>query len=138
MNPNEEKIVVETKGDPVIKLIEPTGEESKGTLNEITTSVRELAQKLPESIGKLPGSIGAAIQNAISAREHSVSVHVDDETIRALDQLVQTGIFDSRNEAAAFLLNEGLKFRQELFVQISTKVHQIEQLRAELKSIVNP
>lgn len=137
-NYEEGKIIVEHKDEGMVKTEEPPKppEEERGTLNEITSSVRELAQKLPESIGKLPGSIGAAIQSALTQRDNSVTVRLSDEQAKMLDLLVDAGIFENRPDAAVFLVQEGIKAQADLFMKVSEKVNQIEQLRSELKTIV--
>lgn len=128
---NEEHLVKpeETKSN--------ANEETKRPIDEFTGSIRELAQKLPESIGKLPNSIGNAIQNVLATRDHSVNVRISEETSKALDHLVEAGLFESRSEAAAFLMNEGIKAQTALFEQVTEKIEKIAQLRAELKSMVS-
>jgi len=49
---------------------------------------------------------------------------------------VDAGLFKSRSESAAFLIEEGAKFHEELFRKIEEKMAQITQLREELKNIV--
>ncbi len=137
--PEENKVVVERKEDGVIKVesVEPPAEEPKGTIEEITSSVRELARNFPESIGKLPGSIGAAIQNVLSTRDLNLSVSVSEDSLKSIEMLVEAGIFASRSEAAAFLIGEGIKAKQELFTQVTDKIDQIQKLKAELKTMTN-
>jgi Arc/MetJ-type ribon-helix-helix transcriptional regulator len=138
--PEENKVVVERKEDGVIKVesVEPPpAEEPKGTIEEITSSVRELARNFPESIGKLPGSIGAAIQNVLSTRDLNLSVSVSDDALKSIEMLVEAGIFASRSDAAAFLIGEGIKAKQELFTQVTDKIDQIQKLKAELKTMTN-
>ncbi len=54
-----------------------------------------------------------------------------------LDQLVHGGVFRSRAEAAAFLIDEGIKVQTALFERVEQKLSEIERLRAELRGIVN-
>jgi Arc/MetJ-type ribon-helix-helix transcriptional regulator len=65
-------------------------------------------------------------------------VRVNDDSLKSLDALVQTGIFKSRSEAAAFLISEGVKAQAPLFERISERIKEIERLRTELKDIVKP
>jgi Arc/MetJ-type ribon-helix-helix transcriptional regulator len=95
----------------------------------IASQVRELAQKIPESISKV-------LETALSGREQVVMVRVNDEAITKLDHLVEAGIFKSRSESAAFLINEGINAQGILFEKIADKIDEINRLRSELKSIV--
>jgi len=109
----------------------------KSGFDEIASSVKEVAQKTGEAFNKATESIGKAIDSALAARDHVVMVRVNDDSLRSLDALVQTGIFKSRSEAAAFLISEGVKAQASLFERISERIKEIERLREELKGIVN-
>jgi len=109
----------------------------KSGFDELASSVKEVAQKTGEAINKATESIGKAIDSALAARDHVVMVRVNDDSLKSLDALVQTGIFKSRSEAAAFLISEGVKAQSVLFDRISERIKEIERLRAELKGIVN-
>jgi Arc/MetJ-type ribon-helix-helix transcriptional regulator len=100
--------------------------------------VKEVAQKTGEVINKATESIGKAIESALSARDHVVMVRVNDEALKKLDALVQSGIFKSRSESAAFLISEGIKAQDVLFSRISERIIEIERLRSELKEIIKP
>lgn len=106
--------------------------------DNIASSVKEVAQKTGEVINKATESIGKAIESALAARDHVVMVRVNDDALQKLDALVQSGIFKSRSESAAFLISEGIKAQSALFDRIAEKIKEIERLRSELKSIVEP
>jgi Arc/MetJ-type ribon-helix-helix transcriptional regulator len=106
------------------------------TLNNIASSVREVAQKTGEVINKATESIGKAIDSALAARDHVVMVRVNDEALKKIDALAQSGIFKSRSEAAAFLISEGVKAQADLFQRIEQKIGEIERLKSELRGIV--
>lgn len=106
--------------------------------DELASSVKEVAQKTGEAFNKATESIGKAIESALAARDHVVMVRVNDDALRSLDALVQSGIFKSRSEAAAFLISEGIKAQASLFDRISERIKEIERLQAELKGIVRP
>ena len=115
-----------------------SGEASKiPTLNDLAASVKDVAQKTGEVINKATESIGKAIDTALAARDHVVMVRVNDESLRKIEALAESGIFKSRSEAAAFLIGEGVKAQSELFKRIEEKIDQIERLRSELKTIVD-
>ena len=133
----EEK--VDDREDIIVSEIPNDESRQKSGFDEIASSVKEVAQKTGEALNKATESIGKAIESALSARDHVVMVRVNDDSLRSLDALVQSGIFKSRSEAAAFLISEGVKAQATLFERISERIAEIERLRSELKGIVqNP
>jgi Arc/MetJ-type ribon-helix-helix transcriptional regulator len=135
--------VVDSKGVPFMEKDE-SGSEQRAGLNNLASSVREVAQKTGEVINKATEqferateSIGKAIDSALAARDHVVMVRVNDDSLRKIEALAESGIFKSRSEAAAFLISEGVKSQAELFDRIEQKIAEIERLKSELKGIVN-
>ena len=104
--------------------------------DDLTSSAKAVAQKTGEVLNKATESISKAIESALQARDHVVMVRVNDESLRQLDALVQSGIFKSRSEAAAFLISEGVKAQEVLFARIAERIKEIERLRSELKDII--
>jgi hypothetical protein len=51
--------------------------------------------------------------------------------------LVNAGLFKSRSESAAFLIDEGIKSQTALFAKISSKLEKIDIIKEELKNIVS-
>jgi Arc/MetJ-type ribon-helix-helix transcriptional regulator len=119
-------------------LLQRVSEESRQAsgFDNVASSVKEVAHKTGEVINKATESISKAIESALSARGHVVMVRVNEEALKKLDALVQSGIFKSRSESAAFLIAEGIKAQSALFERISEKIKEIERLRTELKSII--
>ncbi len=107
---------------------EPTGR-VETAIDDLAASVREFAAKIPESISK-------AVERALAGRDFPLMVRVNDEALKRIDQLVETGIFKSRSESAAFLISEGIKAQAALFERIESKIKEIEKLRQELKHII--
>ena len=136
------EVIIEEKtpegDDIIVTKMEGEGERQKSGFDDIASSVKEVAQKTGEVLGKATESIGKAIESALSARDHVVMVRVNDDSLKKLDALVQSGVFKSRSEAAAFLIGEGIKTQDALFSRISERIAEIERLRAELKSIITP
>lgn len=104
--------------------------------DDLASSAKAVAQKTGEVLNKATESISKAIETALSARDHVVMVRVNDDSLRQLDALVQSGIFKSRSEAAAFLISEGIKAQEPLFARITERIKEIERLRSELKDII--
>jgi Arc/MetJ-type ribon-helix-helix transcriptional regulator len=132
-NPDDDDEILVTK-------MENENDQSRNAsgFDDLAASVKGVAQKTGEAINKATESIGKAIESALSARDHVVMVRVNDESLRGLDALIQSGIFKSRSEAAAFLISEGMKAQSPLFDRIKERISEIERLRSELKDMIKP
>jgi Arc/MetJ-type ribon-helix-helix transcriptional regulator len=119
-----------------IRRLDSEESDHRAGLNNFASSVKEVAQKTGEVLNKATESIEKAINSALAARDHVVMVRVNEDSLKRIEELVQSGIFKSRSEAAAFLISEGIKSQTELFGRIESKIGEIERLRAELKGIV--
>ncbi|HEX8652320.1 MAG TPA: zinc ribbon domain-containing protein [Pyrinomonadaceae bacterium] len=53
-----------------------------------------------------------------------------------IEDLVHAGVFDSKAEAAAYLIEQGIKAESSLFDVVEQKLSEIERLRAELRNLV--
>ena len=141
-NMNSGDVIIEEK-DPDSNEVTVTrmaneGSQKTSSFDDLASSVKDVAQKTGDVINKATESIGKAIESALSARDHVIMVRVNDESLRQLDALVQSGIFKSRSESAAFLISEGIKAQEALFGRIAEKIKEIERLRSELKTIIEP
>src|SRR5947209_19294111 len=124
--PNDEIIVHEGES-------EETEERSRAT-----SSVRDMAARIPESLSAIGRDISRTIERAISAKDdYVVAVKVSHDAQEKLEQLVQAGVFRNRAEAAAFLIDEGIKTQSALFDRVQQKLAEIERLRAELRGMIN-
>ena len=101
-----------------------------------TSSVRDMAARIPEQLSAIGRDISRTIERAISAKDdYMLAVKVSQDAQIKLGQLVQAGVFGTRAEAAAFLVDEGIKLQTELFERVEAKLGEIERLRAELRGI---
>lgn len=66
-------------------------------------------------------------------RGNVVMVRLGDEAVKRLDELIESGIFGSRSEAAAFLVGAGIEAQKELFAGISKSSAEIRELRQKLR-----
>ena len=104
--------------------------EYKSTLNELGSQVEKLAVKTAESVKKV-------IDKALAARNTVMSIRINEDSNKKLKMLVDVGLFKSRSESAAFLIQEGIKSQDALFDKISSKVKKIDQIKKEIKGIVS-
>ncbi|MBD0370615.1 MAG: hypothetical protein ICV60_07265 [Pyrinomonadaceae bacterium] len=109
-----------------------------GDRTRVSSSVREMASRIPESLSAIGRDISRTIERAISAKDdYVVAVKVSHEAQEKLEQLVQAGVFRSRAEAAAYLIDEGIKTQSALFDRVQQKLSEIERLRAELRGMIS-
>ena len=87
-----------------------------------------------ESIGE---SVKEALRGALSSRDNVVMVRLNSESVAKLDELVESGIVNSRSEAAAFLIGEGAAARSQLFERIAEKTETIRKAKQELRSLID-
>jgi len=107
-----------------------TQEKSKqSTLDEIGNQVEKFAVKTAESIKKV-------VEKALASRNTVMTIRVNDESNIKMNMLVDAGFFKSRSESAAFLIQEGIKRREDLFTKIEGKLKKMDKLRSEIKTIV--
>ncbi len=126
--------------DPIDDLMLPEhGEEqAHGERAQVSSSVRDIASRIPESLASIGRDISRTVERALSAKDdYVVAVKVSHEAQERLEQLVQAGVFRSRAEAAAFLIDEGIKSQHELFDRVALKLSEIERLRAELRGMIS-
>lgn len=125
--------------EPIDDLIlrEDDDDPGAGDRTRVSSSVREMASRIPESLSAIGRDISRTIERAISAKDdYVVAVKVSHEAQEKLEQLVQAGVFRSRAEAAAYLIDEGIKTQSALFDRVQQKLSEIERLRAELRGMI--
>jgi len=113
---------------------EPKTEDKKrihrDTFEDIGHQVEKFASKTAESIKKV-------LDRTLSSRNTVLTIRVDNESNIKLNMLVESGIFRSRSESAAFLINEGIKSQESLFSRIAAKLEKIDKIKMELSSIIS-
>lgn len=126
--------------DPIDDLMLPEVDE-EGHQHErerVSSSVRDIASRIPESLASIGRDISRTVERALSAKDdYVVAVKLSHEAQDSLEQLVQAGVFRTRAEAAAFLIDEGIRAQAELFSRVSAKLSEIERLRAELRGMIS-
>ena len=111
--------------------------ESEGDRSGVGSSVRDMAARIPEQLSAIGRDISRTIERAIAAKDdYMLAVKVSQDAQLKLGQLVQAGVFGTRAEAAAFLIDEGIKGQGPLFERVEQKLAEIERLRAELRGMV--
>jgi hypothetical protein len=104
-------------------------QKKQSPLDEFGNQVEKFAVKTAESIKKV-------IDKALSSRNTVLTIRINDESNKKMNMLVSAGLFKSRSESAAFLIEEGIKSQAALFDKITGKLERIDKLKDELKTIV--
>ena len=124
--------------DPIDDLMLNEGEQHEHERERVPPSVRDIASRIPESLASIGRDISRTVERALSAKDdYVVAVKLSHEAQDSLEQLVQAGVFRTRAEAAAFLIDEGIKAQSELFARVASKLSEIERLRAELRGMIS-
>lgn len=111
--------------------------EHDGDRSNVGNSMRDMASRIPEQLSAIGRDISRTIERAISAKDdYMLAVKVSQDAQVKLGQLVQAGVFGTRAEAAAFLIDEGIKSQGPLFERVVQKLGEIERLRAELRGMI--
>ena len=105
-------------------------------VEEVNKTVRTTIEKGSAGAEILGENLKETINGMRSGRENVVMVRVDSDSKAKLDELVDSGIVNSRSEGAAFLIGEGIKARGKLFETISEKVEDIRQKKEELRRLL--
>ena len=102
----------------------------QGAFEDFGNQVEKFAAKTADSLRKV-------IDKALASRNTVLTIRVNDESNKKLNMLVEAGLFKSRSESAAFLIEEGIKNQEPLFSKIIDKLKKMEKIRDELKVIVS-
>ncbi len=110
-----------------------SGKKSK---HQIESAISEIGDQMEKLATKTAESIKKAIDKALASRNTVLTIRVNEGSNKKLNMLVETGLFRSRSESAAFLIEEGIRSQEALFSRIADKLETIEKIREELKTIV--
>ncbi len=119
-----------------------TLEDADSLVDKVTKGVRDIYSK---SSG-VAGTIGSSLKERIRAmvdgvrgtgRDSVVMVRINSEVRERLDELIEAGLVGSRSEAAAYLIAEGIKSREDLFVEMAAQIDAIRKAKEELQKILN-
>lgn len=119
------------QGGPLAPQPPPAGNRATDTIEDIAATLRDIFSRVPEGVSK-------AVERAMNVRDTTVLIRLTDASSDSLDTLVSAGVFKSRSEAAAFLIDEGIKAQAPLFQRIQDKLSEIERLRDELRTTISP
>jgi Arc/MetJ-type ribon-helix-helix transcriptional regulator len=105
-----------------------------GEAKEVAVEAIRMSGNEVESLG---GNLREAIKKSLSARENVVMIRLNKSSLSKIDELVEAGLVNSRSEAAALLISDGIKARNKLFERISEKINEIRKAKSDLKNLLN-
>ena len=82
-------------------------------------------------------TLRTTIESVRSKRDNVVMIRVSRESLAKLDELVDCGLTNSRSEAAAFLIAEGIKAREDLYAKIAEQSRVIREAKERLKEMLD-
>jgi len=116
---------------------EPKAEEESKAKKQHQSKLDELGSQVEKIAVRTAESIKKVIDKALASRNTVLTIRVNDESNDKLNMLVEAGLFKSRSESAAYLIQEGIKSQEILFSKMASKMKQIEKIKKELKNIVS-
>ena len=105
-------------------------------LDDVDKAMRDAFDKskgLATSVGE---SIRDTIKSVKSTRDNVVMLRIDSESLGKIDELVDSGVTNSRSAAAAFLVEEGIKARSDLFDKIAEETEVIRKAKERIRSLL--
>ncbi len=69
----------------------------------------------------------------LEGRSNVVMTRLNDDDLKQIDALVEVEVFNSRSEAAAFFIKEGMLARGDLFQKVMSTVEKIRHLKEQAK-----
>lgn len=106
-------------------------EKPKDSVTDFINSAKQVATEVGSEIARTAERLFEEAKSA--KRQIVVSVRLDDESARRVDQLVEAGICSSRSEAVAILTRSGIDARQALFDKIEAKIQEIQRIKDEIR-----
>ena len=105
-------------------------------LDDVGKVVRDTFDKSKGIASSVGESIGDTIKSVKATRDNVVMLRVDSESLVKIDELVDSGVTGSRSAAAAFLVEEGIKARSDLFDKIAEEAEVIRKAKERIKHLL--
>ena len=103
---------------------------------DVDKAVRNALGKSGDVAASVSDSIRDTIKTVRDTRDSVVMVRVSRESVDRLDELVDAGLANSRSEAAAFLITEGITARADLYDKIAEQTEVIRNAREKLRMLL--
>ncbi len=105
-------------------------------LDDVDKAVRDAFDKSKDFATSVGDSILDTIKSVRATRDKVVMLRIDSESLEKIDELVDSGVTNSRSAAAAFLVEEGIKARSDLFDKISQETELIRNAKERIRRLL--
>lgn len=155
--PEDEREAEPVKGgadlwkEAILQIVDEALKDALKEALELRAKGRSFKSVIEDELGRIRAEVRKAVMGAtdtispfdmtrlrvgLKGRSNTLMTRVRDEDLKRIDLLVEAGLFESRSECAAFLINAGLEARQDLIDKVEETARRIaglkEQLRREL------
>ena len=122
---------------------ESTRNESKRVITVTLDDLDDVDKAVRDAFDKSKGiatSVGESIRDTIKSvkatRDNVVMLRIDSESLAKIDELVESGVAGSRSAATAFLVEEGIKARSDLFDKIAEETEVIRRAKERIRRLL--
>ena len=105
-------------------------------LDDVDKAMRDAFDKSKGFASSVGDSIRDTIKSVKATRDNVVMLRIDSDSLAKIDELVDSGVTNSRSAAAAFLVEEGIKARSDLFDKIAEETELIRQAKERIRRLL--
>ena len=105
-------------------------------LGEVDHALRSTIGTGREVAASVASTVKDSLKTVRKTRDSVVMVRLNKESLQRIDELVDCQVTKSRSEAAALLINEGIKARADLFNEVAEQAEIIRQARERLRTLL--
>lgn len=105
-------------------------------LDDVDKAMRDAFDKSRGFASSVSESIRDTIKSVKATRDNVVMLRIDSESLGKIDELVDSGVTNSRSAAAAFLVEEGIKARSDLFDKIAEETEVIRNAKERIRRLL--
>ena len=105
-------------------------------LGEVDHALRSTIGTGREVAASVAGTVKDSLKTVRKTRDSVVMVRLNKDSLQRIDELVDCQVTKSRSEAAALLINEGIKARADLFNEVAEQAEIIRQARERLRTLL--
>ena len=105
-------------------------------MDDVDKAVRDAFDKSKGFATSVGESIRDTIKSVKATRDNVVMLRIDSDSLEKIDELVDSGVTNSRSAAAAFLVEEGIKARSDLFDKIAQETEVIRNAKERIRRLL--
>jgi Arc/MetJ-type ribon-helix-helix transcriptional regulator len=73
---------------------------------------------------------------SLGTRSKVVASRIGNKELRVIDMLIEAGLFNTRSEAVAYLVGEGIKARKDIVEKVTSTLKDIRRIRQEAEEYI--